>query len=66
MINTSETSDPASREDRNDLRDRYREMGKTMKEKCVRYIEDNLTTFADYDNGSSEKITTTLKGGIVL
>lgn len=68
MVNSSETSEAASREERLDIMTRYREMGDTMKEKMVRYIEDsdNLSDYPTYDDGGSEKITTNLKGGIIL
>lgn len=66
MINTSETSEAATREERTDIMKRYREQGATLLEKMTRYIEDNLTSFTTYQNGSSEVITTKRKGGIIL
>ena len=68
MINTSETSEPATREERKDIQTRYREQGITMLEKMTRFIEheDNLSDYPLYENGSSLSITTDLKGGIIL
>ena len=66
MINNSETSQAATREERLDIMTRYRELGKTMLEKMERYLDDNSSTFTLYQNGSSEIITTKLKGGIIL
>lgn len=68
MINTSETSEAATREERKDIQTRYREQGITMLEKMVRFIEhtDNLSDYPLYENGSSSIITTDLKGGIIL
>lgn len=66
MINNSETSEAATREERIDIMTRYKEQGKTMLEKMQRYIEDNLSTFPKYENGSSETITKGIKGNIIL
>ena len=66
MVNTSETSQSATREERIDIMTRYKEQGNTMLEKMQRYLDDNLTTFPLYQNGSSATITTNLKGGIIL
>ena len=66
MINNSETSQAATREERLDIMTRYRELGKTMLEKMERYLDDNSSSFITYQNGSSAIITTKLKGGIIL
>lgn len=68
MINSSETSESASREERLDIMTRYREMYTTMKEKMIRFIEDtdNVADYPTYDDGESEKITTKLRGNIIL
>lgn len=68
MINSSETSDAASRSERMDITTRFREQGQTMLDKMVRFIEhvDNSSDYPLYQNGSSEIISTTLKGGIIL
>ena len=66
MINSSETSSPASREERIDIKTRLREQGKTMIDKMNRYLADNSSSFTTYKNGSSVTITTKLKGGIIL
>ena len=68
MINSSDTSTAATREERIDVMTRYREMAETMKEKMIRYIEDtdNVANYPTYDDGESEKITTSLKGGIII
>ena len=66
MINSSETSQAATREERLDIMTKYRELGKTMLEKMERYLDDNSISFTTYQNGSSAIITTKLKGGIIL
>ena len=68
MINSSETSNPATKEERSDIKTRYREQGQTMLDKLIRFIEheDNNSDYPLYENGSSETITTKLKGGIIL
>lgn len=68
MINASDTSEAATREERKDIQTRYREQGITMLEKMVRFIEhsDNIASYPLYENGSSSIITTDLKGGIIL
>ena len=66
MINSSENSNPASREERTDIMNRFREQGKTMIDKMERYLYDNSSSFATYQNGSSATITTNLKGGFIL
>ena len=68
MVGSSETSNPATSQERSDIQTRYREQGNTMLEKMVRYIEheDNLASYPLYENGSSSVITATLKGGIIL
>ena len=68
MINSSETSNAASREERKDITQRYREQGTTMLDKMVRFIEhsDNNQNYPLYNNGSSTVVTTKLPGGIIL
>ena len=66
MINTSETSEAATREERTDIMKRYREQGTTMLEKMERYIDDNSSSFPKYQNGSSDIIVNKTKGGIIF
>ena len=68
MINSSESSEAATRQERMDIMSRFREQGQTMLEKMVRFIEDedNIDDYPLFENGSSEIINTTLKGGIIL
>lgn len=68
MKGTSETSEQATKEERADIKTRYREQGQTMLDKLIRFIEhdDNNADYPLYENGSSVIVTTELKGGIIL
>lgn len=63
MINSSETSNAASKEERATLMERYKEQGDTMIDKMVRYIDDNSASFPLY---LQETSSTKFKGGIIM
>ena len=66
MVGDSETSNPASRQDRLDLNTRYKEQGQTLLNKMQRYLESNKNLFPLYENGSSSVVSTKIIGGIIF
>lgn len=66
MINTSDTSDSAPREDRADLSKKYKKMGGTLLEKMQRFLDDNKTSFPLWKNQSSLYVENRPSGGIIM
>lgn len=66
MVGDSETSNPASRQDRLDLNTRYKEQGQTLLNKMQRYLDNNKNLFPLYENGSSSIVSTKIIGGIIF
>jgi hypothetical protein len=54
MINSSDTSDAASKEEVAALQDIAKEMGDALLDEMRRYISDNSSSFSDYVNSESE------------
>ena len=66
MVNTSDTSESATREERADLSKKYQKMGGTLIEKMQRYLEDNETSFSTWKNESSPYVPNKSTGGIIM
>jgi len=66
MVNTSETSNQATSEQRAELRNSILSQANVLRDRMMEYIKDNVTTYTLYDSGENQNLTTTVIGGIIL
>lgn len=66
QINNTEFSTSASRDNRADVETALLKIADSFVDRLKNYIENNLTLFPLYDQGSNIDNNTSLKGGIIL